>query len=260
MKKLLVILAGLLFSVVLLQAQSTEMYIMKSGNVIGTYDIADVDSIIFYEPVFVAGQPFTDLRDLNVYQTVQIGDQIWMAENLKYLPEVFSSSYSSENIPYYYVYGYGGTDVSAAKATANYNTYGVLYNWTAAMNSGTSYADGNPSGIQGVCPAGWHLPSNAEWTELRDFAAGVSHLMEDGDSHWTYDVGTNSTGFTALPGGMRNQANGSFSTIGDNGNWWTTSSASEGEGAAVNIDYQSNIYIGLLREKEYGYSVRCVKN
>ncbi|MDD4148630.1 MAG: FISUMP domain-containing protein [Bacteroidales bacterium] len=259
MKKLLVIIVGLLFSVVLLQAQNETMYIMQSGNIIGQHQIVDIDSISFNEPVFVAGQPFTDLRDFNVYQTVQIGDQVWMAENLKYLPEV-TPSYNSDVNPYYYVYDYVGDDVAAAKATANYNTYGALYNWAAAMDGGTSYDNGNPSGIQGICPNGWHLPSSAEWQELKDFAGATSNLMEAGDEHWNYDVADNSTGFTALPGGMRNPVSGSFVDAGSNGNWWTTSQAQDGEGAMVNIDYQSNIYIGLLREKEYGYSVRCVKN
>lgn len=256
MKKLLLITLGFLFSMVFVQAQNETMYIMKSGNIVGQYETADVDSIIFYEPIGT----FTDSRDGNVYRTVTIGNQVWMAENLKYLPEVFNSSYSGESIPYYYVYNYDGTDVTAAKATANYNTYGVLYNWKAAMGSGTGNADGNPSGMQGVCPTGWHLPSDAEWIELRDFAAGVSHLMEAGDSHWSYDVGDNSTGFTALPGGMRNQANGSFSSIRDDGYWWTTSSATAGYGAAININYQTSSNISIDREKEYGHSVRCVKN
>lgn len=260
MKKLLLIIVGLFFSMVLVQAQSTEMYIMKSGGIIGYYSLGDVDSVIFYEPEIIAGQPFTDLRDFNVYQTVQIGDQVWMAENLKYLPEVQASSYSSVTSEVYYVYGYDGTDVAEAKTTENYNTYGVLYNWASAMAGGTSYADGNPSGVQGVCPSGWHMPSTAEWQELADFATAAAHLMEAGDEHWTYDVGSNSTRFTALPGGMRNQANGSFSAIRDNGYWWTTSQAQAGEGSSVNIDYQSNIFIGLFRDKEYGYSVRCVKN
>ncbi len=258
MKKLIVILAGLLFSVVLLQAQSTEMYIMKSGNIIGYYDIADVDSIIFYEPVFVAGQPFTDLRDFNVYQTMEIFGQVWMAENLKYLPSVVGSATGSDTDPYYYVYDYQGTNVTEAKATANYNIYGVLYNWTAAMN-GASSSSTSPSGVQGVCPAGWHLPSTAEWVELQNYAAGTSHLMEAGDI-WELEFGDNYTGFTARPGGMRNQSNGSFSNKNTNGYWWTTSSAPAGEGSMVNIQHQDNMYVGSYSEKEYGYSVRCVKN
>ncbi|MCK9320171.1 FISUMP domain-containing protein, partial [Methanoculleus sp.] len=104
---------------------------------------------------------FTDSRDGNDYNWVKIGDQVWMAENLAYLPSVNMVADGSEDAAgsYYYVYGYDGTDVTAAKATANYTTYGVLYNWLAAMNA---------------CPDGWHLPSDAEWTELTDYLGGES--------------------------------------------------------------------------------------
>ena len=74
-----------------------------------------------------------------------------MAENLRYLPRVAGSGMGLETTPYIYVYGYNGNSVEEAKATANYQTYGVLYNWLAAMNKETS-SETNPSGVQGVCP------------------------------------------------------------------------------------------------------------
>jgi len=74
-----------------------------------------------------------------------------MAKNLAYLPSVVGPLTGSETTPYYYVYGYDGTDVSAAKATSNYTTYGVLYNWPAASTA---------------CPIGWHLPTDAEYREI----------------------------------------------------------------------------------------------
>src|SRR5690554_6744787 len=106
-------------------------------------------------------EAFTDPRDGNVYKIITIGDQVWMAENLAYLPSVNMVADGSEDAAgsYYYVYGYDGTNVADAKATGNYATYDVLYNWTAAMNA---------------CPDGWHLPSDAEWTELTDYLGGAS--------------------------------------------------------------------------------------
>ncbi len=143
------------------------------------------------------------------YAVVTIGNQTWMAENLAYLPSVVGPVTLSDTIPYHYVYGYGGTSVSQATATPFYTTYGVLYNWLAAM-AGSASSNANPSGVQGACPLGWHLPSNAEWTELNDYLGGTNvaggKLKEIGITHWTSpNTGaTNETGFTALPGGYRN--------------------------------------------------------
>ena len=72
---------------------------------------------------------------------------------------------------YDYAPGSGSETVAGAKATANYDTYGVLYNWPAAMDGDTS-STANPSGVQGICPTGWHLPSHEEWTELTIFYLG----------------------------------------------------------------------------------------
>ena len=116
----------------------------------------------------VLNNGFYDIRDNTHYNVVKIGNQFWMAENLKYLPSVVGVTTASDSIPYCYVYGYNGTSVAAAKATSNYNTYGVLYNWQAAM-AGSSSSSANPSGVQAVCPSGWHLPSDAEWSQLTAF-------------------------------------------------------------------------------------------
>ncbi|HLW09227.1 MAG TPA: SUMF1/EgtB/PvdO family nonheme iron enzyme, partial [Fermentimonas sp.] len=110
--------------------------------------------VVFYESKASLGNGFVDSRDGNVYPTVTIGNQVWMAENLKYLPQVVGPATASETAPYNYVYDYNGTDVEAAKATENYSDYGVLYNWQAATEA---------------CPTGWHLPSDDEWRELTDF-------------------------------------------------------------------------------------------
>ncbi|PCJ85559.1 MAG: hypothetical protein COA57_07380, partial [Flavobacteriales bacterium] len=88
---------------------------------------------------------FTDARDGKQYGAVTIGSQIWMCENLAYLPSVVGPATGSSSVAYHYVYGYSGTNVATAKATANYTTYGVLYNWTAAMN-GAASSSSSPSG------------------------------------------------------------------------------------------------------------------
>ena len=118
--------------------------------------------------VVILGQfrEFTDTRDGKTYKTVKIGEQIWFAENCAYLPQVMKVGEHPEGTPCYYVYGYDGNDVVAAKATESYKTRGVLYNWWAAGGSMDSKNSDIPSGIQGPCPKGWHVPSEAEWQIL----------------------------------------------------------------------------------------------
>ncbi len=193
---------------------------------------------------------FTDPRDGNVYHTVTIGTQVWMVENLRYLPSVVGPGSVSNTAPYCYVYGYNGTNVTAAKATANYSTYGVLYNWPAAVNS---------------CPAGWHLPSRVEWTQLMDYLGGFSvaggKLKETGTTHWLYpNIGaTNETGFTALPGGQFNMSGISFNNIGYGSDWW---SASENGNTAWEIRME-NYYSSAdeyLNDLGSGFYIRCVRD
>lgn len=256
------------FSLSTLFAQNDTMYIMKSGAVVGQYNVnTEVDSVIFYKATIekTTTGTFTDSRDGKVYQTVTIGNQVWMAENLAYLPSVNQVADGSEDLAgsYYYVNDYDGTVVADAKATSNYTTYGVLYNWNAAMNSQTSSTT-NPSGVQGACPTGWHIPSDAEWTELTDYLGGTSvaggKLKETGTTHWSSPTGaTNETGFTALPGGSRYD-DGTFRNIRVHGYWW---SATEGNAADAWYRYMSVNFSNILRfsrDKEVGFSVRCIRD
>jgi uncharacterized protein (TIGR02145 family) len=161
------------------------------------------------------------------------------------------------------VYGYNGTVVADAKATVNYPTYGVLYNWPAAMNGATS-STANPSGVQGVCPTGWHLPSNAEWIELIDYLGGTDvaggKLKEAGTTHWSSpnEGATNESGFTALPGGR--VFVGNFYYLNSSGDWW---SSTEFDGTYV-INYTMNFggsYVLFGNNlKDSGFSIRCVRD
>ena len=203
--------------------------------------------------------------DSYTYNTVQIGLQCWFAENLRYLPSVTGPEAGSQTEPYYYVYGYDGTSVSDAKSTSNYQTYGVLYNWEAAMTS---------------CPVGWALPSDSECTELTHYliANGYNYdgtteenkiaksLAAKTNWHITPYPGAignnlsanNSTGFSALPGGYRYE-NGSFVNIGSAGGWWSSTQYSITEVWSRSLGY--NIY-NKRRDKvnkEIARSARCIK-
>ncbi|OPZ96050.1 MAG: hypothetical protein BWY70_01852 [Bacteroidetes bacterium ADurb.Bin408] len=173
-----------------------------------------------------------------------------MAENLRYLPSVVGPETGSEIIPYYYVYMYKDTNVSEAKATEDYKTYGVLYNWAAACSS---------------CPAGWHLPTNAEWEELSEYLGGEEvaggKLKETGTTHWESpnEGATNESGFTALPGGYLLN-DGRFTNIGYNGGWWSSTDINNCVASSLSLVYY-NYFLNVDNYyKVYGFSVRCVRD
>ena len=211
---------------------------------------------------------FIDERDSNQYKFIEIGEQVWMAENLRYLPYVAGYTSVSDSAPYFYVNGYNGTNIINAKASINYNTYGVLYNLAAAMN-GASPSSSNPSGVQGVCPAGWHLPGQPEWEQLVDFLGGDTiaggKLKETGTTHWNSpNTGaTNESGFTALPGGAYISEMGA---IGINGNWWCASWDNINRiHHTFFLSYEDdncrfNVWSGGWENSVSGLSVRCVKD
>ncbi len=203
--------------------------------------------------------------DGNIYQTVTIGDQVWMAENLKV------THYSDGSVILLVVDNSDWDALSYADKAycwydnnpTNGDTYGALYNWAGAMN-GTSSSDTNPSGAQGVCPAGWHLPSDTEWTELIDYLGGdkiaAGKLKETGIKHWdSPNTGaTNESGFTALPGGYRFY--GSFYDAGGYANFWTATESSDSSAWSQLFFYDSTGLQHVVAEKRGGLSVRCVKN
>lgn len=222
-----------------------------------------------YSNLFI-NMSFVDERDGQSYITAEIGNQVWMAENLAFLPAVSPSSTGSETDPYYYVHGYQGTDVAVAKATTIYQTYGALYNWAAVMQ-GAASSNSNPSGVQGVCPDGWHVPSDAELTELTTYVGNNGHSGTEGTAlksttGWNNNQiggngnGTDNFGFTGLAGGSRS-FNGSFtSTIGSIGYWWFST-----EGTASNAWYRvlSSNFGGMLGAsvpKSNSFSVRCLRD
>lgn len=196
---------------------------------------------------------FTDSRDGNVYKTVKIGNQVWMAENLRYLPSVYSRYTVSTVSNRYYVYDYDGTNVAEAKASENYKTYGVLY---------------NVPGAKAACPAGWHLPTDEEWAQLSEYLGGDSGaggiLKEKGTQHWNSpNTGaTNKVEFTALPGGMFSKTSSSFlfAYLGTTGYWWTASDDGDAHYLYRSIDANDKGIVRGISYMDRGLSVRCVKD
>lgn len=255
--------------------------VQKNDNTTLGYPINTIRYQSFKD--FITGT-MTDVRDQLEYKWVIIGNQTWMAENLKYLPNVAGPITGSTTTPYYYVYGYDGTDVSDAKATQNYSTYGVLYNWPAVM-AGSPSSSTNPSGIQGVCPEGWHLPSELEWqiletylaengfnfdTTISDSSDKIAKSMANStgwrNSDETGTLGSldyvtqrNYSGFSALPSGNRGHGAPFYGLFGY-GFWWSATQSTVNNGVYIGLIYRGSFLLRKDISKEIGFSVRCVKN
>lgn len=197
----------------------------------------------------------TDVIDAdgNSYKTVVIGTQVWMGKNLmttRYndytaIPMVSDATvWSNSSTPAYCWYN---NDAATYKSV-----YGALYNWYTVKTGK-------------LCPTGWHVPSNAEWTTLTDYLGGESvaggKLKETGTSHWypPNEGATNSSGFTALPGGQH-MPDGTFGNIEYSGLWWSTT---DNTIPGAYFWYAHQFYTGFVStgsKQNAGVSVRCLKD
>lgn len=186
------------------------------------------------------------------YATVQIGDQCWFAENVRYLPYVTPPSNDGIRVV---VYDYHGSNVEDASQSENYQLYGVLYNWPALAD------------VQ-VCPNGWHIPTDPEWMELETLLGMPSNEQQgvgyrgttEGNSLKSPIIGgTNETGFSGLGGGGWNWHVSSFTQLNVKGTWWA---------ASQNGPYPYSRQLGQGEEGIYrhyhpqgsAFSVRCIKD
>ena len=210
---------------------------------------------------------FTDSRDGNTYAMVTIGNQTWMAENLRYADGIDVGLSSSTTVARRFY---------PDNVSSNVSIYGYLYNWPAAMNGENSSAE-NPSGVQGICPSGWHLPSNSEWQQLCDALggnnldvhynnpgsqlAGHAELWQDGFLDRAENFGV--TGFNALPAGGYSPSDGGYCFGFDGCAYFWTSTELEESANHVRVwgmNCGSTSFGNNYYTKNWGYSVRCVLN
>ena len=213
---------------------------------------------------------FTDARDGHIYQWVKIGEQVWMTENLAYLPEVSTVNLLLKialTTPKYFVYGYQGEDIKEVKKQKNYVNYGVLYNWIAAKKA---------------CPKGWHLPSDSEWKVLEKRLG----MPENQINEWFYrsggSIGLNlkskfewakggngidKYGFSILPGGFRHDGdhsdpniNGGFSFINEEAFFWSSTPYKKTTAFRRHFNSSNNGIDRYPGSRSSGYCVRCIKN
>ncbi|AXJ01186.1 major paralogous domain-containing protein [Cyclonatronum proteinivorum] len=209
---------------------------------------------ILMEEGFIGACRSTTITDIdgNTYRTVSIGDQCWMAENLN--TSRYRDGSAIPNVR-------GNTDWTRLNSGAwayyrnrrsNGRTYGKLYNWHAVNDR------------RGLCPEGWRVPSDRDWTILEDNLGGRNiaggKLKSTGTQHWrSPNTGaTNESAFSALPGGWRSDNIRSFSNLGSNGLWWSSSEDSTDYAWLRVLDHGDASVSRGNGNKGYGFSVRCV--
>ncbi|PID94078.1 MAG: hypothetical protein CSA95_04795 [Bacteroidetes bacterium] len=264
---------------------STDQYPVHEYAVVGEYTVTltvgnvygtDMETKVGYVKVIDCPYTVTDI-DGNSYNTVLIGEQCWMQENLRvtHYPNGDSIPYIVDNDAWGALGDINTDDAYCYYENDSSSVYGALYTYAAAI--GDNWARDNVEG-QGICPEGWHLPTDFEWRVLEGY---VDTQYPVGDIVWLetewrgYDVGThlksttgwnnggngdNSSGFTALPGGYRFSSDGTFYNVGTYGHWW--SATDDGFSLALfrNIGHDYANVGRYLYYKSLGFSVRCMKD
>ena len=197
------------------------------------------------------------------YDIIEIGDQCWFAENCRYLPAVSPSNEGSETEPYFYVYGYEGTDVEAAQTTSNYETYGVLYNWPAVIS-------------EDLCPTGWHISFDEDWQNIEVYLGmSESDVLLTGwrgtdqgfqmksITEWNNNFdgfsgnGTNSSGVNIFPGGYWVSSTGT-ANMNNIAFFWTPSI--DFEPFHRFLSNQRDDILRVIHPLNYAMSIRCTKD
>ncbi len=183
-----------------------------------------------------------------VYNTIMIGNQCWLKENLNIGTMIASDIAQTNNgtIEKYCLYN----DV------ARCNVYGGLYQWNEIMQYITT------EGVQGICPTGWHIPTDTEWTTLESNVVGGGDIKEEGLEHWfAPNTGaTDGSGFTALPGGCIGLNWGSVANYRDEGRFWSSSQIDALDALLRRVKYDITAIQRYDWRKAYGFSVRCIKS
>ena len=211
------------------------------------------------------GQPFTDFRDGQTYSTFPYGSQCWMTKNLNVGTRIDGSGDQANNST---IEKYCYNDLES-----NCNTYGGLYQWNEAMQYSTTL------GVQGICPSGWHFPTDAEWSVLTNYFNGQSELRCNGQSwyigkamasktFWNYSgstcaIGNNSysnnmTFFSGLPAGARSPS--SFNQLGYFSLWWSSTENDNDKAWYHYLHWDYAPVFHSFDSKFLGFSVRCLRD
>jgi uncharacterized protein (TIGR02145 family) len=256
--------------------------LLESGENVTTLNVNSDDGskeiTVLAEGIFdfsSCGGDFTDSRDGQVYPTVQIGTQCWMSKNMNIGTRVAGSNYNTHQTS-------GIQKMCYDNSESNCDIYGGLYSWNETVNGENSYdikyVSGSSTMIQGICPDGWHVPSDEEFKTLEKYL-GMSSSEADDYTAWRgtdegrklksrdywyeYDAstsGTNSSGWSGRPGGIRNNSGGTFHYVGAYGYWWSSSEYSSSSAWYRDLSYNEARVDRTTYNKSSGFSVRCLLN
>lgn len=242
MKKIFYLLVAL-FMISTLSAQNKKLtlYYPDSTRIV---NISGLDSMT----IFICGASKVSYGGKD-YNTVLIGDQCWLKENLDIGTMVNGGSNQGNNsIIEKYCYN---------NDPANCTVYGGLYLWDEAMQYVTT------EGARGICPEGWHMPKESEYQTLVDFVSNDANALKRNDQGTGAGQGTNSSGFSALLGGGKAYDGGYFVALGEWGSYYVGKDGSCGYDCVYTLRVDNNtstIYFGQGTMPSWGVSVRCIKN
>ncbi len=239
------------------------LYAENTGNASGLNELKA--EVALMKHTMSAGGYAEDI-DGNQYNSVKIGNQIWMAENLKvtHYPDGTEIPLVEETSAWISL---GDNNTSDGYCwynndIGNKDKYGALYTWAAAMGDNAVGSDLIPSGVQGVCPDGWHLPSHSEWLLLKEYLTSIGYEGIEGevmksDIDWN---GTNLVGFNAVPSGIRHPNDGTFERGESQAFWWSSKETSSYGAKGRKILTSWTDFFGSDDIKSWGFSVRCIKD
>jgi uncharacterized protein (TIGR02145 family) len=193
----------------------------------------------------------TDI-DGNVYNTVTIGTQVWLVENLKTTKYRDGTDIPNVTDDTVWINLTTGAYCDYNNSPSYSEIYGRLYNWYAVNDS------------KNIAPQGWHVATDEEWATLATFLGGIgvtgSKIKESGTVHWNSPNkgASNASGFTALPAGGR--ISGTFGYLGMATAWWTATEFNADNGWTREVDFDAEDLLHGTLDKSIGFSVRCIKD
>ena len=235
---------SLLFAICAFTVYPQKMVVQKTDGTNIFLDMNTIETINFIIPC--PGTPTVDYEG-KTYNTVLIGEQCWLKENLDVGTQIVHGQYPGNNsIIEKYCYN---------NLPANCETYGGLYFWDEAMQYVTT------TGARGICPLGWHMPTMAEYQSLANYLDNNSNAMKQEGQGSGDGQGTNTSGFSALLAGAKGYSGGPFQGLGESTNYWMGEKGVSYYACNVQIlKTTSTIHLYNNGIKSWALSVRCIKD